>query len=181
MALLIKNKAGNRFANPQQGGGQAVLEQWIQVSRPTLALPQTATQQIFRVYGGRVLVQALVGEVTTVIEGTDPVLKVSVSSLTDAGALQGTAYDIASTLDISSDEVGTLYGVEGDGSAITSGNQVSGSLEFNGGRQWLMKQGQIYITTGASKTGAIKWDLWYMPLDSGAYVVSVNAATAAIT
>lgn len=175
MAFLAKNVAANRFNAPQ-----AVLSQWIKVSRAGLALPQTATQQLFRVYGGRVLVQALIGEVTTVIEGTDPVLKVSVSSLTDAGALQGTAYDIASTLDISSDEVGTLYGVEGDGTAITSGGQVSASLELTA-REWIMKQGQIYITTGASKTGAIKWDLWYQPLDAGAYVVAVPTATAAIT
>jgi hypothetical protein len=175
MALVIKNIAGNRSSKPQ-----ATIGQWIQVSRPALALPQTTTQQLFRVYGGRVLVQALLGEVTTVIEGTDPVLKVSTSSLTDAGALQGTAYDIASTLDISSDEVGTLYAVEGDGTAIVSGNQVSGTVELTN-REWVMKQGQIYITTGASKTGAIKWDLWYQPLDAGAYVVAVPTATAAIT
>jgi hypothetical protein len=175
MAFLIKNQAANRFQAPQ-----AVVSQWIKVTRPALALPQTATQQLFRVYGGRVLVQALVGEVTTVIEGTDPVLKVSVSKVSDAGALVGTAYDIASTLDISSDEVGTMYGVEGDGTAITSGGQVGASLELTA-REWVMQQGQIYITTGASKTGAIKWDLWYQPLDSGAYVVAVPAATAAIT
>jgi hypothetical protein len=126
------------------------------------------------------LVHLLLGEVTTVIEGTDPILKVSVSSLTDASALQGTAYDIASTLDISSDEVGTLYAVEGDGTAIISGNQVSGSIE-SFGMGFVMKQGQIYITTGASKTGAIKWDLWYQPLDAGAYVTAIVAATAAIT
>ena len=177
MAFVVKDVAGNRL---HRTGGTAVLSQWIQVSRPTLALPQTTTQQLFRVYGGRILVKLLLGEVTTVIEGTDPQIKVSVSSLTNAGALQGTAYDIASTLDISSDEVGTLYSVEGDGTAIISGNQVSASVE-SFGTGFVMKQGQIYITTGASKTGAIKWDLWYQPLDSGAYVVSVNTATAAIS
>lgn len=176
MAFMIKDTHGLGAAK----SGKAVVSQWIQVSRPALALPQSTTQQLFRIYNGRVLVKLLIGEVTTVIEGTDPVLKVSVSSVTNAGAIQGTAYDIASTLDISSDEVGTLYGVEGDGTAITSGNQVSGSLEAFG-TGFIMKQGQIYITTGASKTGAIKWDLWYQPLDAGAYVVSVDIATAAIS
>jgi hypothetical protein len=178
MAFLVKS------AKARQGGpsnsGYSVLSQWTQVSRPALALPQTTTQQLFRVYGGRILVQALIGEVTTVIEGTDPVLKVSTSALTDAGALQGTAYDIASTLDLSSDEVGTMYAVEGDGTALVSGNQVSGTVELTA-REWVMKQGQIYITTGASKTGAIKWDLWYQPLDAGAYAVAVSVATAAIS
>lgn len=175
MAFLLKDNKSQRAA-----AGEPVISQWIRVSRPALALPQTTTEQLFRVYAGRVLVKLLLGEVTTVIEGTDPVLKVSVSSLTDAGALQGTAYDIASTLDISSDEVGTLYAVEGDGTDIISGNQVSGSVEAFG-MGFVMKQGQIYITTGASKTGAIKWDLWYQPLDSGAYVNPITTATAAIT
>ena len=179
MAFVIKN---SNVARPTgwDGNGQTCLSQWTKVSRPALALPATTTEQLFRVYGGRILVKLLLGEVTTVIEGTDPVLKVSVSSLTDASALQGTAYDIASTLDLSSDEVGTLYSVEGDGTAIISGNQVSGSVEAFG-TGFVMKQGQIYITTGATKTGAIKWDLWYQPLDSGAYVRAITAATAAIT
>ena len=178
MAFLIKSQ--RQPAAGPSNSGTAVLSQWIKVSRGALALPQTTTEQLFRVYGGRVLVWMLLGEVTTVIEGTDPVLKVSVSSLTDAGALQGTAYDIASTLNISSDEVGTLFAVEGDGTAIISGNQVSGSIEAFG-MGFVMKQGQIYITTGASKTGAIKWDLWYQPLDAGAYVAAVSTATVAIT
>lgn len=173
MSFQIKNQ---KYANT----GTPILAQWIQVSRPTLALPQTTTQQLFRVHNGRVLVQALIGEVTTVIQSTDPVCKISVSRLTNAGVLEGTAYDIASTLDMSSDEVGTMYGVEGDGTALTSGNQVGGSLELTA-REWVMQQGQIYLTTGASKTGAIKWDLWYQPLDPGAYVVSVNVATVAVT
>ena len=178
MAFLIKSS--RQQSSGPSNAGTALVSQFIKVSRPGLTLPATTTEQLFRVYGGRVFVRFLIGEVTTVIEGTDPVLKVSVSSLTDASALQGTAYDIASTLDISSDEVGTMYAVEGDGTAIISGNQVSGSIEAFG-MGFIMKQGQIYLTTGASKTGAIKWDMWYLPLDAGAYVRAITAATAAIT
>ena len=177
--FFIKQSNQARTAGPT-GNGQAFLSQYIKVSRAAKALPQTTTQQLFRVHGGRVLVRFLIGEVTTVIEGTDPVMKISVSALSSASALVGTAYDIASTLDISSDEVGTLYSVEGDGTAIISGNQVAGSVEAFG-TGWIQSQGQIYMTTGASKTGAIKWDLYYQPLDPGAYVVAVDAATAAIT
>ena len=181
MALLIKNKAGNRFANPQTGGGQAILQQWIQVSRPTLALPQATNQQLFRIYGGRVWVHLFIGEVTTVIEGTDPVPSIEYAALTTAGALVGTEYALASTLNIASDEVGTLYGIEGDGTAITSGNQVAGSLEGSVFPGFVLAQGQLVFTTTGSRTGAIKWDLWYQPLDSGAYVVSVNTATVKIS
>ena len=180
MALVIKNA---NLARPVGAipNGQAYISQWIHVARPTLSLPQSTTEQIFRVHGGRILVKLLLGEVTTVIEGTDPQLKVSVSKLTAAAALSGTAYDIASTLDISSDEVGTMYVVEGDGTAIISGNQVAGSVEAFSQGFVMAGPGQIYITTGASKTGAIKWDLWYQPLDEGAYAEAKVTAVAAIT
>lgn len=175
MAFVIKNANKAKAVN----GGKAFVSQFIQVSRPALALPASTTEQLFRVYGGRVLVKLMVGQVTTVIEATDPIAKVSFKALTNAGVADGTAYDIASTLDISSDEVGTLYGVEGDGTAITSGNQVAGTLEAFG-TGFIANQGELYLTTGATKTGAIKWDVWYQPLDDGAYVQSVNTATAAI-
>jgi len=177
MAFLIKSDRG-RSTGPSSPG-QAYIYQTIHVKRAAKALPQTTTQQLFRVYGGRVMVHLLLGEVTTVIEGTDPVLKVSAERLDDAGALVGTVYDIASTLDISSDEVGSIYTVEGDGTAIVS-PQLAAAGYGTGRGPWVMPQGAIYITTGASKTGAIKWDLWYQPLDEGAFASAVDVATAKV-
>ena len=176
MAFVVKN--ANRAK--QVGKAKAYVSQWIQVSRPTLALPQTTNEQLFRIYGGRVLVRLLLGEVTTVIQNSDPVAKVAYAALTDAAALVGTEYDIASTLDLTSDEVGTLYTVIGDGTAIQSGNQVAGSVEIDS-PGWVAAQGQIVLICGASKTGNIKWDIWYQPLDDGAYVVSVDTATVKIS
>lgn len=177
MAFLIK--AGqSRTAGPSVTG-DAVLNQWIHVARAAKALPQTTTEQLFRVKGGRVLVHLLIGEVTTVIEGTDPVAKITAGRLNAAGdTLIGTVYDIASTLNMSSDEVGTIYTVEGDGTAIIS-PQLAGA-GYGAPQPWIMPNGEIYLTTGASKTGAIKWDIWYQPLDAGAYVVAVDVATAAV-
>ena len=180
MAFVVKNVNSRRVAGPTSGAGQAVLQQWIQVSRPALVLPQSTTQQLFRIYGGRVLVHLLLGEVTVVMTSTDPGLSIDYAALTNASALVGTAYALASTLNIASDEVGTLFSVEGDGSAIISGNQVAGTVEaFSTG--FVAAQGEIYATTtGNNTTGQIKWDLWYQPLDAGAYVSAVSVATAAI-
>ena len=175
MAFLLKNDKSNRRL-----AGQSVLQQWIQVSRPTLALPQATNQQLFRIYGGRVLVHALLGEVTTVIEGTDPVPTIDYAALTDASLLVGTEYALASTLNIASDEVGTLYSVEGDGTAINAGNQVAGSVELLT-PGFVLAQGQITFACSGSRTGAIKWDLWYQPLDSGAFVDAIEVATVKIS
>lgn len=174
MSFLLKNDKSNRHEP-----GQPILSQWIQVSRPALALPQTTSEQLFRVHAGRVLVKLLLAEVTTVIQSSDPVISVHASRLDSASALVGTADEVASTLDISSDEVGTIYVIEGDTSAIVS-TQIAAQQTANI-KDWVMPQGQIYLTTGASKTGALKWDLWYQPLDSGAFVVAVPTATAIIT
>ena len=173
MAFALKS-------NKKLPQGQEFVPAVVHVSREAKNLPQSTTQQLFKVAGGRVLVHRLIGEVTTVIQNSDPVAKVSASKLNAAlDTLVGTAYDIASTLDMSSDEVGTIYTIEGDGTAIVS-PQVAGA-GYEAATKWIAPQGQIYLTTGASKTGAIKWDIWYTPLDEGAYVVAVNTATAAVT
>ena len=179
MAFVVKNASKARVAGPN-GSGQAYLNQWIQVSRAAATIPASAANQLFRVYGGRILVHMLIGEVTTVIEGTDPVSTIRTTRLSDAGALVGTVYVVASTLDMSSDEVGTIYLVEGDGSAIVSA-QLAGSGVGSLLGPWIMPQGQISHRTTATKTGAIKWDLFYQPLDPGAYAVAVNTVTVEIT
>lgn len=161
--------------------GKEVVRSVIHVARGALSLPQTTTQLLFKVSGGRILVHLLLLEVTTVIQSSDPVLKVSASKLNAAlDTLVGTAYDIASTLDISSDEVGTMYTVEGDGTALVS-PQVAGAGYGAQGVKWICPQGQIYLTTGASKTGALKADIWYEALDEGVSVISFDTATVAVT
>lgn len=176
MAFLLKNTkpTGNI------GGVEPVVNQRQRVRRATAALPQTTTRQIFRVHGGRVLVHLLMGTVTTVIEGTDPVIKVSSKALDAASVAIGTAVDVASTVDISSLEVGGMVVVEGDGTALVKSN--AGAAYAAGGTSggWVAPQGEIYVTAGASKTGAIQWEMWYQPLDPGAYVMPVDTATAAI-
>lgn len=178
MAFLIKNSNTVRTAGVA-GTGQALVGQAIHVNRPALALPQTLTEQLFRVIGGKIRVLGLVGTVTTVIQSSDPVLKVSSEALDAAGALVGTVLDVASTVDISSLEVGGMVFVEGDGTAAVKSVAGAAFIGTNSG-QWIAPQGAIYITTGASKTGAMKWDLWYMPLDEGAYATAVPVATAKV-
>ena len=178
MAFLIKSRRIQN-AGPYTRGS-AVIDQLIQVSRAAKNLPQTTTEQLFRVYGGLIWVRALIGEVTTIIQSSDPVIKITAGRLDDAGALVGTVYDIASTLNISSDEVGSIYTVEGDGTAIISPQLAGAGYMGAAANGWIMPQGEIYLTTGASKTGALKWDLFYQPLYAGAYAVAVDTATAAI-
>lgn len=178
MALLIKNVPQSTPASSSRGG-RAVLDQFIHVNTAARTLPAGTTDQIFRVKGGRVLVKLLLGEVTTICSGTATNLKVSSKKLDAASAAVGTAVDVATNVAVTSKEVGASYVAEGDGTAGVVTN-AGASLPASGVGMWIAPQGEIYLTTDATNTGAFKWDIWYLPLDEGAYVESVVAATVAI-
>jgi hypothetical protein len=135
------------------------------VARATATLPQTATGHLFQVTGGRVLITLLFGEVTTIIQNSDPVAKITSTPTT------GSAVDIASTVNLTSLEVGGLIICEGDTSALIAVNGGGGApVNLT---SWICPVGYIDLITGASRTGSVKWDLWYLPLDEGAAVAAV--------
>ena len=177
MAFMVKNVNAPR-ATGMTGSGQGVLSQFVHVSRPTQSLPATTTDILYRVFGGRVLVHLLVGEVTTVIQAQATTLKVTGKKLDNASAAVGTAVDICATVDGNAKEVGSLYIPIGSGAAAIWSNAGAGIATL-GRNNWVSPQGEIYITTGATSTGQMKWDIWYQPLDEGAYVAG-NAVQAAI-
>lgn len=178
MALLIK-RAHRQSSSSASQGGAAVLDQFIQVSTATRTPPATTTDQIFRVRGGRVLVRALIGEVTTAIQNQACNLKVSSKRLDNSSVAVGTAVDVASNVTIQALELGSSLFVEGDGTALVTSTAGAAFIGANSG-MWVAPQGEIYLTTSATNTGSIKWDIFYQPLDPGAYVDSVVTATAAI-
>jgi hypothetical protein len=148
----------------------------LKVSRGAQLLPQTSTDILFRVNGGKVRVTLLVGTVTTAIAATDPVAKISSKALAGPVA-QGTAVDVAATVDLSSLEVGGMILVKGDGTALVKSTAGAAFLGPASGH-WIAPTGEIYLTTGANKTGAIRWDLTYEPIDDGAFVAASPVAVA---
>ena len=137
----------------------------IHVVKTTATPPASTTQNLFTIAGGRVLVTMLVGEVTTIIQAQANNLKITSAPTT------GTAVDLASNLDINADEAGTIYIVELDGTALVGANAGAG-LIGPGMPAAVIPIGVIRCETSATNTGSIKWDLWYVPLDAGASVVS---------
>lgn len=166
MAFAIKNQ------NRTYGSSTpiSILDQFILASQPAVILPATTTGQLFRVTGGRVLVRALVGEVTTATSATATNCKVSSKKLSNASVAVGTAVDVASNVAVASQEIGALFFVEGDGTAMVTSTAGAAFIGTNTGL-WIAPQGEIYLTTSATNTGVVKWDIWYQPLDPGAVVV----------
>lgn len=170
MAFITKN-----LHRPTQGGSQlAILDQYIRVRRDDGAgaginLPATTTGRLFRVKGGKVLVRALIGTVTTIIQAQADNLKVSAQKLTNGSVASGTAVDVAANVDVTGLEAGGHIYVEGDATAAVLSNAGAVLVGTNSGL-WIAEQGQIYLTTSATNTGKVLWDLWYQPLDPGAFV-----------
>lgn len=167
MALVIKTQKARPTGT--SNSGWSTLDQWIQVSRPAALLPQTSTDILYRVAGGRVVVRCLLGEVTVLMPATDAVLSVSSKALSNASVAIGTAVVLNSTVTTANREVGGFFLVNGAGTAIVASN--AGAVLSDTLDQFILPQGEVYLTGGASTvTGQVKWDIFYQPLDPGAYV-----------
>ena len=171
MALFLKN---SNFTALKKG--LPFPDQKIHVARPAGTLAQSAAQNIFQVLGGRVRVKGLLAQVTTIVQAQATTVKTSSTAKDAAGATVGTAVDLSSTVDCNALEVGGLLWTEGDGTALVKSNAGAAFIGANSG-EFIAPQGYISYTTGASSTGALKWDLWYEPVDEGAYVIAVPLAS----
>lgn len=141
------------------------------ITTGTTNLPQTGTVALFTVTGGLVLVTSLIGVVTVVFAGTNPVLSLGLAPTGHTAVTNG----IATTVDTSSAEVGTVMSVVGSGGlptalAVAATAAKAGTAVFPGLSPFVAQTGTITWTTGASKTGAMKWYLSYVPIDAGASV-----------
>jgi hypothetical protein len=137
----------------------------IRVDRATAALPQSATGTIFNIVGGRVLLKLLVGEVTTIIQAQATTLKVTSTPTV------GTAVDLCATADLNALEVGGKVSVIGVfATALNKTN--AGAVQGMSTAPIVLAVGTLGIVTVASSTGSMKWSLWYVPLDDGAYVTA---------
>lgn len=138
--------------------------QGIKVSRATGTLPASTTEALFTIAGGRVLLLGIVGEVTTAIQNQACNTKLTANPTT------GTDVDICAVLSIANDEIGCLYGITGLFSdAMVGSNAGAGVWPRN---PVVLPAGTLDLSTAATNTGSVKWDLWYVPLDTSATVTA---------
>lgn len=138
-----------------------------QVDAALAILPQTKAENLFTISGGRVLMTAIVGEVTTVIETAANKLKLT------ANPTVGTARDIAAELDIGTTawQEGDLLGITGINTDPLIPSVSAGSVEGMT-VPVILQEGTLDWECNASKSGKIKWTMRYIALDEGAVVVA---------
>lgn len=124
----------------------------------------TTGENLFTVVGGNCYVRLFMGEVTADV-GNESVDLTIVATPT-----VGTATDIGALVAVDDDETGSLYTVEG---LAADAIQVGSSGSVPGGEQgFVVAPGTIDATFDDSTgVGAIAFTLWYVPLETGAYII----------
>lgn len=150
--------------NTMTGNALAGVVYGVRVDRATATLPQTAAAALFNIVGGRVAITGILGEVTVAIQNQACNTKLTANPTT------GTSVDLCAVLSIANDEVGCLYGITGTvGDAMLGVNAGYAPMPS---RACVVNVGTIDLDCAASNTGSVKWSIWYVPLDDGAYVTA---------
>jgi len=137
----------------------------VQVDRATAVLPQTANAPIFTVVGGRVILNLIIGEVTTLIGAVANATKLT------AVPTAGTSVDLCATADINALEVGGKLVV--NGVLATAISKTLAGAAPAGSTPVVVAVGTINLNcAGNSGTGSIKWSVFYVPLDDGATITA---------
>jgi len=143
------------------------------VDRAAVLIPQTATEAIFNVVGGNVLITSLIGEVTVLIGNIVNTLQLQINPTAGAAVVldNGTYNPQAIAVGIMVTPTGNPADILQAGLALAGG--LAGGLLATGinVHGWIAPPGTIELTTTAdSVTGMMKWQCHFIPLDAGAVV-----------
>ena len=161
MGLILKGQKGKT-------PGITLARSWTHTVCHPSNLPTTIAEATFNVNVGEVLVHLMYGRVTTLIQTQACNTKVTLNPTT------GTSGDVASNLNITADEVGTLYLVEGDGTALVGVTAGGSFFAVGTPNPFIVNVGTIDIETDATNTGRIQWHVFWEPLVEGASVVKAS-------
>jgi hypothetical protein len=132
------------------------------VEKGSTAIAGISTKPMFTITGGRILLTALHGEViTTNLQGQANALTIDVDPTVGAiGAL-------ATGIETNAAAIGTTFSI--------TGNPADAAIKNTGGAivckaPVVIPAGTITYATAADSTGAMKWTIWYAPIDRAAYV-----------
>lgn len=144
-----------------QGSQVRLVETGLRVNRPTAVVPATGNQNLFAV-NGRVILKAIVGQLTVAASATATNLKLQGAPTT------GTAVDLCANGLITSKEIGSWLGLTGtfsDALVVAS----AGAGIFFDAAGIVLSPGFIRAVTDATNTTAsVQWTAFYVPLDDGA-------------
>lgn len=156
--------------NESTRGRVADINLGLRVDRAA-ALVTQATVPLFTVAGGRVLMTGFLGEIAVVIANTACTLQIS-HLRTDVVTPVATVLCIASA-SIAQATAGTMFTLPAAVGSVLTTSTNNSAAAFNFSPSWVLPIGNLdLIGSAAPATGTIKWSMWYIPLDDGAYVTA---------
>ena len=139
----------------------------LRVDRAAQAIPVT-TDVLFTVTGGRIALLGLIGEITSLFDATATTLLVTCNA--DTGA--DTVLSIASAA-LNDREAGVCVALPATAGTGLIDSVTEGAVILGANPVWAVAAGSIDITVGGgANAGLMKWTLFYVPIDSGAYVTA---------
>ena len=129
----------------------------------------TPGKPVFTVAGGRVMITHLEMEVV------DAALGAAANVFFHTNPTVGTDQNMCALLAVGADEDGSLYSVTGDPAVALTGG--SGGGAWGGDMQFIVPEGTINVDSSAdtnvANSALESFEVWYIPLDSGAVVTAV--------
>ena len=148
-----------------KGQDVATIQAGIHVHRATATI--AADGDIFSVDTGRVILLGLVGRVTVEIGAGSQDIELDLDP--DDG---GSNVALSSLLLIDGDVVGTMYTLNTTaGGAFVEGLDVAYNAIL--ATPIVLQPGDLWLDVTGTEAGSIEWDVWYIPLDTGAVITAV--------
>ena len=136
----------------------------------TAAKVAAATVNLFTVAGGRVLLTGFLGEIVVAIAAT--ACTILVEALTTDVTAVVTPLCIAGS-DIQSLAAGRMITLPAAVGSVMTLSTGSSAAIFTAAPWYVLKTGGLQLTgSGAPATGTVKWSVWYVPIDPGAYMAA---------
>ena len=142
----------------------------MRVEKTAALLTTGAVIPLFSVTGGRVLLLGLLGEVEVAIAATACLLNISHLTTDATAVVTALCIDSADIQSFAPGRMMTLPTAAGTALTLSTG---SSAADFSTASEWVLKTGSLNLTSSAAPaTGTVKWSVWYIPLDEGAYMTS---------
>ncbi len=141
------------------------------VPRATALLPQTIAtpgMPYFRIYGGKILLTGLVGTIVVGVGG-------ACNAHWEHNPTAGTLALISAAKAIAAWVAGDILSIDGLLTNVMTPTVHASAAVMNSlaGKGILLTAGDLGVVTSTSVAGSWSWQLFYVPIDDGAYVRAV--------
>lgn len=135
----------------------------FRVDRPAAVI--AAATNLFTVAGGNILLTAFYGEIMVVIDGVNALTLTYDATAPAVDTVLGSA-----SADLDTYVAGRMIYLPAAAGALAA-TATCGACPIDVAEEWVLPPGHFDLTSsGTTTTGTIRWSLWYIPLDPGAYV-----------